>query len=106
MEEGRWKRDEGRWVAWALVFPRSRSICCVAWSTSRGVLSVRQQMAALRNRCSDWKPQGSVWMKDGLSHHPAHPFVYETDGLSELLFPVAQIATQAQIHFMHPVIRS
>ena len=41
-----------------------------------------------------------------LSHHPAHPFVYETDGLSQLLFPVAQIATQAQIHLMHLVIRS
>ena len=41
-----------------------------------------------------------------LAHHLAYPLVNETDGLFQLLFPVAQIATQAQIHLMHLVIRS
>ena len=47
-------------VAWILRFPKSRSICCVACSTWRGVSSVSQQTTALMKLFSDSKPQGSV----------------------------------------------
>ena len=76
-------------------------MCGVGLGFSQVTLYLLRQLEHLA-----WGLVGQRLDERRLSHHPAHPFVYETDGLSELLFPVAQIATQAQIHLMHLVIRS